>query len=75
MFLPGNGVPACYEHFHLYIQCDSKEFQIKWLKKKVKLVRHLNVVTFLSIFYEDCHTVSRHFKAKMQTDPTLASSF
>lgn len=25
--------------------------------------------------YEDCHAVSRHFKAKMQTDPTLASSF
>lgn len=62
-------------HFHFYIQCDSKEFQIKWLKKKVKLVRHLNVVTFLPFFSEDCHMISRQFKAKMQTNPVLASSF
>lgn len=34
-----------------------------------------NCCYIFACFSEDCHTVSRHFKVKMQTNPTLASSF
>lgn len=55
-------------YFHLYIQCDSKEFQMKWLKKNIKLAWHLNV-TFLPVFLR---TVIWFF---VILNPTLASSF